>query len=176
MKAKVLFLALFFGLICPSAASGQFSLWLVEKRIDIKYSVPNITHQELSEKLNSKEAVRYVLFDVRERAEYDASHLASALHVDPEMKPDAFFDTFGSMIQGKNLIFYCSVGDRSSHFIERVQKQAKEKEALGLYNLRGGIFRWYNEGHPVVDKKGETNAIHPYDDEWGKLVRKRDRK
>ena len=176
MKAKVLFLALFFGLICPSAASGQLSLWLVEKKIDIKYSVPNITHQELSEKLNSKEAVRYVLFDVRERAEYDTSHLQSAHHVDPEMKSNVFFDTFGSMIQGKNLVFYCSVGDRSSHFLGRVQKQALKDRALRLFNLRGGIFRWYNEGHPVVDKTGETDAIDPYDEEWGKLVRKRNRK
>lgn len=175
MKANVLWLTLFFALICPSVAGAQLSLWLVEKKIDIKYSVPNMTHGELAERLNTKEADKYLLFDVRERAEYDVSHLRAAHHLDPEMTSDAFFDTFGSMIQGKNLVFYCSVGDRSSLFVERVQKQALREGALGLYNLRGGIFRWYNEGHPVVDRKGETDAIHPYDAEWGKLVRKRNR-
>jgi rhodanese-related sulfurtransferase len=173
MKAKILFLALFFALISPPGANGQLSLWLVEKRLDIKYSVPNITHGELSNKLKSKASPKYVIFDVREKQEYDVSRLQSAHYVAPDMKPNAFFDTFGDMIQGKNLVFYCSVGDRSSFFIERIQNQALETGAHGLFNLRGGIFRWYNEGHPVVNHNGKTDAIHPYDDEWGKLIQKR---
>ena len=170
MKASVLLLILFIVLGAPSAASGQFSLWLVEKRLEIKYSVPNITHRELGAKLNAKTSSGYMLFDVREKPEYDVSHLQSAYYVDPEMKTDAFITAFGDRIRGKKLVFYCSVGDRSSHFIERVRQKALAAGALGLFNLRGGIFRWYNEGHPVVDESGETDAVHPYDEDWGKLL------
>ena len=172
MKAKVLPLILLFA-YAPLFAHAQISLWLVEKRIDIKYSVANITHEELSEKLDSKEAAQYVLFDVREKEEYAVSHLASALQLDPGTSAEAFLKTFGPMIRGKNLVFYCSVGDRSSRMIERIRARALQAGALSVLNLRGGIFRWYNENHPVVNKEGVTDAIHPYDEEWGKLIEKR---
>ena len=176
MTLKGLLLALFIVFTGVSPAQGQFSLWLVEKKLDIKYSVPNITHQELSEKLASKDADRYVLFDVREKEEYAVSHLASAHRVDPGTNAEAFVKAFGTMIRGKNLVFYCSVGDRSSYLIEKIQGQALEAGALSLSNLRGGIFRWYNENHPVVNASGATDTVHPYDEEWGKLIEKRNRK
>jgi len=176
MTVRGLILALFIVFTGVSPAQAQFSLWLVEKKLDIKYSVPNITYQELSEKLDSKDAAQYVLFDVREKEEYAVSHLASAHRVDPGTAAEDFLKAFGTMIRGKNLVFYCSVGDRSSHLIERIQDQVLGAGALALLNLRGGIFRWYNENHPVVNASGVTDTVHPYDEEWGKLIEKRNKK
>jgi rhodanese-related sulfurtransferase len=157
----------------PGSAMGQFSLWLVEKRLDMKYDVHNITYIELKEKLDSGKTSDILIFDTREEKEYEESHIQSAIRVDPDMSSRTFIDAFADAIKGKHLVFYCSVGDRSSNFIQRVQDQAFELGALSLSNLRGGIFRWYNEGLPVYAGQHETNDIHPYDQEWGKLIDRR---
>jgi rhodanese-related sulfurtransferase len=160
-------------LALPGHAIGQFSLWLVEKRLEMKYDVPNITYTEFNEKLNSKEVADILIFDTREEEEFEMSHIQSAVYVNPDMSIDRFIKAFGNAIKEKHLIFYCSVGDRSSNFIERVWEQALKEGAASLSNLRGGIFRWYNEGLPVYKGKHETDDIHPYDEAWGKLVKER---
>ena len=173
MKFRLCFLAVIILLTLPVSARGQLALWLMEKRLDLKYDVPDITFQELKKRLSSEKASKYVLFDTRQKEEYDTSHLQSAIHIAPDMSADVFMKQFGSGIRGKHLVIYCSVGDRSSHFIERVREKAFEKGAISLSNLRGGIFRWYNEKNTVVNESGETDAIHPYDEKWGKLIIKR---
>jgi rhodanese-related sulfurtransferase len=175
IKMKILIFVLFLGLVYPGTAAGQFSLWLVEKRLALKYDVKNISHDELSEIRHSEDAANYVLFDTRAEAEYDTSRIGPAILVRPDMGADLFIETFGEQIRDKHLIFYCSVGERSSKFIERVQDLALNQGARSLANLRGGIFRWYNEGHPVVNSQGETDDIHPYDAEWGRLVVQRNK-
>ena len=148
-------------------------MWLLEKRIALKYDVQNITAEELNLKLSSKEAGGILIFDTRQREEYDTSHIQKAIHVVPDMSAGIFIKNHGQRIQGKTLIFYCSVGVRSSLFIERVRESVLREGAVSLSNLQGGIFRWYNDGYPVVNLEGETDDIHTYDDEWGRFVRPR---
>ena len=151
-------------------AAAQTRLALTEKIVAMKYPVPNMTHGELEEKLASREAGRYLLFDTRAEDEYRVSHIASAEHVSPEMSADAFMAKYGDRLAGKRLVFYCSVGYRSSIFAERVLERARAAGADSVSNLRGGIFRWYIEGNPVVDEKGVTDEVHPYDKVWGALL------
>ena len=174
MRYKYYIAAALIILTLPTAVLGQFKLWVMEKRLEMKYDVPNISHVELAEKLKSKAGAHILLFDTRLREEYDTSHIAGAIYVDPAMTREDFIKRYGEKIKDKELIFYCSVGDRSSNFLERVRKPALEKGAESLSNLRGGIFRWYNEGHPVINKQGETDDIHPFDEEWGRLIEKRE--
>jgi rhodanese-related sulfurtransferase len=174
MNKRVLWLfSILIGLSLPQPVGAQLSLWWVEKKLDLKYDVPNITHERLAAGLASPEASRYLLFDTRERPEYETSHIRSALHVPPDMSTGAFLDKYRTRVRDKHLVFYCSVGDRSSGFAERIREKVLEQGALNVYNLRGGIFRWYNEGHPVVNRKGETDVIHPFDEAWGALINKR---
>jgi len=42
-----------------------------------------------------------------------------------------------------------------------------------MVNLKGGIFRWYNEHHPIINDDGETNEIHPGNESWADLINKR---
>jgi len=56
-------------------------------------------------------------------------------------------------------------------FLERIQTSTLLVEAENLYNLKGGIFRWYHEGHSAVDQDGPTRKIHPYDETWGKMIK-----
>jgi rhodanese-related sulfurtransferase len=173
MKLIITLLLSFVVLHAPKTVWGQFSLWLVEKKVALKYQVPEVDHMELKAILDSEDASQYIIFDTRAWEEYDTSHIPTALHLDPAIEASDFIRIHGKDLRGKHLIFYCSVGDRSSNLVERVADAAGEAGALSLSNLRGGIFRWYNEDNVVVDENGVTDAIHPYDENWGALIEKR---
>ncbi len=115
-----------------------------------------------------------VLIDVRESDEFGVSHLDGAIRVDPGIWTSSFLSRFGSEVEGKTFVFYCSVGVRSSKLAGRVQSKLKELGAAGIYNLEGGIFRWHNENRQLVDASGETQFVHKYDDSWGRLVARQD--
>jgi hypothetical protein len=51
--------------------------------------------------------------------------------------------------------------------------EQRPRSSKSSRNLRGGIFRWYNEGKPVVDASGMTDDIHKFDPIWGMMVERR---
>lgn len=116
-----------------------------------------------------------LVFDVREPDEYAVGHLPGAIRVDPRMRADAFMARFGDRIAGKDVVFYCSVGVRSSRLGERVVDAVRAAGADRVANLRGGIFGWHNEGRPVTAKGASTDYVHPYDRKWGRMVDDPDR-
>ncbi len=154
-------------LITSPKLMANFSLWSTEQMVALKFSVAHLSSEQL---LQRKKRSDYLLFDTRQFAEYQVSHIASAIPIDPKISPKDFIRRYAKAIKGKHLVFYCSVGYRSSKLIEQLQAQAKQAGALSLSNLTGGIFRWYNQGYPVVNQQGETNDIHPFDEKWGKLL------
>ena len=156
------------------SASAQFSLDLIEKLVQSNFPISHLTWQELKQEAVSSDSPPYLLFDTRTREEYHTSHIRSAIQVDPQMPEAEFINIFGDTLKDKHVVFYCSVGYRSSIFAQRVQAGALKAGARSVANLRGGIFRWYNEANPVVDAKGETDEIHPYDSFWSVLIRKRE--
>ena len=156
--------------------AAQPALVAIEKTVALVHPVPNIAVEELKEKLASGDSAKLVLFDTRRLEEYKISHIRLAIQLNPDMAAKDFIKKYGAEIKGKQVVFYCSVGYRSSIFVERVQERALAGGVLSLANLRGGIFRWYNEGNALVDQRGETDAIHPYDRFWGRLIKERDRR
>ncbi len=73
-------------------------------------------------------------------------------------------------VNGKTAVFYCSVGVRSSRLAERVAQGLKARGAVAVDDLAGGIFAWHGEARPLVDAKGPTDFVHPYDATWGRLL------
>ena len=114
-----------------------------------------------------------LLFDIRTAEEYEKSHLETAIRLDPDTSSDAFAAHYVSLITGRDLVFYCSVGQRSSELFERVEGVCEKAKAKSFRNLRGGIFRWYNEGKPVVNALGMTDDIHEHDPIWGMMLEQR---
>ena len=37
-------------------------------------------------------------------------------------------------------------------------------------NLKGSIFKWANEGRPLVQDGKPTHQVHPYNKYWGRLL------
>lgn len=177
MKKSVFTISVVFGFACmliiPAKVSAQFKLTVVEKMVQNAHPVPNISHDRLKQILTSKDSNQVVIFDVREPEEYKVSHLKRAINIGAEMSEAEFARLYGSVIKGKLVVFYCSVGYRSSICLERLKNVFKQYNAVQVANLLGGIFRWYNEGNTVVNVKGQTTDIHPYNQHWGRLVQKR---
>ncbi|MGE3626402.1 MAG: rhodanese-like domain-containing protein [Hyphomicrobiales bacterium] len=115
-----------------------------------------------------------LVLDVREAAEFAVSHLAGAERVEPGISASAFLAQFAAKAKGRPVVFYCSVGVRSSILAEKVQAALKAAGAGPVYNLDGGIFAWHNQSRSLVDASGPTELVHPYDSHWGKLLTRRD--
>lgn len=145
---------------------GQFHIGLTER-------YPDVAHIS-SDDLQTMRTDDVVLFDVRRESEYEVSRLDGAIRVPPSIRASDFLKTYASMIDGKRVVFYCSVGERSSRLADRVMAQAGDAQPAAIYNLEGGIFKWHNEYRDVVAANGQTSAVHPYNRKWGRLLERQD--
>ncbi len=150
------------------------NLQKVQASVAKKY--PQLNHIQAGQfsKEIDRQPDNFVIFDVRERQEYEISHLPGAIWVEPGMSRTVFLNTHGQNLAGKTAVFYCSVGRRSSDMLSRVHTDLTQKGAPRSYNLTGGIFAWHNEGYGLVNDISATENIHPYNSQWGKLIERRD--
>jgi rhodanese-related sulfurtransferase len=148
--------------------------WLLDAAImmiERTHRVENLTTDELAALLARAEPP--LLFDIRTAGEYEKSRIATAVRVDPDTGPEDFTACCSSLVAGRDLVFYCSVGQRSSELLKRLESVCGNARVKSCRNLRGGIFRWYNEGRPVVNASGSTDDIDGYDPIWGMMVERR---
>ncbi|MYA77907.1 MAG: rhodanese-like domain-containing protein [Gemmatimonadetes bacterium] len=108
---------------------------------------------------------RPLLLDVREKEEYEVSHLKDAVLAVSEKEA---LKALEGVPPDRPVVLYCSVGYRSSEMASFLQKRGFEK----VYNLEGSIFAWANEGKPVYRGEERVRVVHPFDQVWGKLLKK----
>jgi rhodanese-related sulfurtransferase len=140
----------------PSVASEAF-----DKKLEklLRFSVPVISVQQLQQNPGD-----YIVFDAREKEEYEVSHIEGAQWIGYD-SPD--FTVLDAIPSSKKVVVYCSVGYRS----EKIAEKLKEKGLSDVYNLYGSIFEWVNKGYPVVNAEGETvSRIHTYNEKWSQWV------
>lgn len=136
----------------------------VNRMIDAQYpDVSSLSTEELAARLTDSSGRRPVLLDARSSEEYAVSHLPGAHRVEPRASPLFGLDTLSA---DRPIVVYCSVGYRSAQVAHRLQKQG----FTNVSNLKGSIFRWANEGRPVVRDGRVIRAVHPYDQTWGMLL------
>ena len=105
-----------------------------------------------------------LLLDARSEAEFAVSHLEGARHVDPEASAADVLAAHPEAAT-RPVLLYCSVGWRSSLLAVRLREAGVDAR-----NLRGGAFRWRNEGRRLVRNDQPTGDVHPYDEQWGRLI------
>jgi len=150
------------------ANDAEFSLSSVHMTIEDKFeTVDHISADELT----ALDRGMVLLFDTRPQEEFAVSHIENAIQLDPDMNATEFLKTYGDPAAGKTIVFYCSVGMRSSIVAKRVNAEIDAP----VYNLRGGVFNWHNEGRPLIGENGPTDAVHPYNKKWGTLVTRQDK-
>lgn len=149
-----------------SAWAGWFSdpTWdSIHERIAKEFpSVTQISTAQLADWLAAHNRPQPVLLDTRSAQEYAVSHLPGAIWMDPKSKhpPEA-------VPKKTPIVLYCSVGYRSS----RAAAQLKKSGYVDVRNLQGSIFQWANESRPVINAKGPTKLVHPYNKSWGTLLK-----
>ena len=127
----------------------------------LSFTAPIISVEELKKGYDE-----YIVLDTRAKKEYEVSHLPGAIFVDYSSFD---YEKIASLVSGKNVVVYCSVGYRS----EKVVAKMKAQVATEVYNLFGSIFEWKNKGFEVVDSNQQpTDKVHTYNKSWGKWLEK----
>lgn len=117
-----------------------------------------------------------VLFDVREAEEFAVGHLPGAIRMDPGARAEDVLVALKSVRAGAcpQVVFYCSVGVRSSVLAERARGALEAAGCPQPENLRGGVFAWHNQQRLLENARGPTDLVHPYDRRWGRLLTRQD--
>ncbi len=133
---------------------------------EVRRDFPNVsqlTTSELASWLRDSTRSPPMILDVRAPAEYAVSHLLNAHQVTPGASIE---DALLAVDRATSIVAYCSVGYRSSRFVERLQAAG----FTDVYNLEGSIFAWANEGRLVVRNDQAVDEVHPYNRNWGRLL------
>lgn len=146
----------------PHSPEWQDTLRLVREDFP---DVPQLTTRQLADLLDMDRA-SVVLLDARSPEEYEVGHLAGAV---PAGSLRAALDALSGLPPERTVVVYCSVGYRSSQLAERL----RERGMANVFNLEGSIFRWANEGRPVYRGTERVTEVHPYDEDWGRLLDRR---
>lgn len=157
------------GMLDPS--NPRVSLADVEGFITRRFGVSEITVAAVAGRIERNDLL---LFDVRTADEFQRGHLPAAIRVDPDETAESFLRQHGDRLRahrGGPIVFYCSVGMRSSIFIDRIGAALEPAAAGGLFNLRGGLFRWVAQGGALVSDD-RVGALHPYDANWETLLQR----
>ncbi len=200
LKGAITVAILLAGILNAQAEMKLFSLKNIHQNIVDDYkSVKHISREKLMAALQTKDKDNYLIFDVREKDEFEVSHIKDAKLLLPSTWKSSFLKKYGEQIKGKEIIFYCSVGVRSTKMANYLGQSLKEKGAKEIYNLEEGIFGWANQGAPLYkfdedekntkaklnDKKhsrievsknqtqkeaNTTTKVHPYNNHWGQLI------
>ena len=112
---------------------------------------------------DSLEVMNPLILDIREKEEYEVSHIENAIYAGYE---DFSIDQFQSINKDTTIVVYCSVGYRSSI----VAEQLIEAGFIDVRNLYGGIFKWANQGREIVKDSVITDTLHTYDEVWGRYI------
>ena len=137
---------------------------MVQEVHDTFPQVATISTEELAQWLADPHRDPPQLLDVREKEEYSVSHLPGALRVDPEADAAVLAATLDP---NRPVILYCSVGYRSSALALRLSTAMRQAPR----NLAGSIFKWANEGRPLVNTSGQTQTVHTYNNHFGNMVK-----
>jgi sterol desaturase/sphingolipid hydroxylase (fatty acid hydroxylase superfamily)/rhodanese-related sulfurtransferase len=137
----------------------------IERRIAAEYpDVRKISTTELDAWLHDSSKSPPILLDAREADEFAVSHLPGAIRVSPAASA---VDLPPGVNKSAPIVVYCSVGYRSAGMAKRLQ----EAGFSDVCNLDGSIFRWANEGRPLLQGDNAVSVVHPYDEHWGTLLK-----
>jgi len=138
----------------------------VEREVIRRYPVPDIVPATLAAMLTRGEVT---LFDVRTLEEFEAGHLPGAIRIEPGSSAADILAAHRDRLDNGPVVFYCSVGVRSSQIMSATLRQIAPYSRAGTYNLRGGVFRWTAEGRTLVKGAAQGEA-HPFNESWGQLL------
>ena len=124
--------------------------------------VPQLSVDELEARLEGAGSEPPLLIDVRAPEEFAISQLPGAVNASGE-ELRALVEEAG---EERDVVLYCSVGYRSSAEAEVLIERGFSR----VFNLEGSIFAWANSGRAVYRGDDPVEAVHPFDEDWGRLL------
>lgn len=146
---------------CTAGVAAEDYLSLVDGKTRA-FAAFAISTTEAAERLREKTPP--ILIDIREKGEYDVSHLANARFISFRSFEIA---TLADLTKDEPVILYCTIGYRSG----KVAQTLSDAGYTSVHHVRGGILQWFNEGREVVRDGKPVNEIHPFSDEWKQFVK-----
>ena len=131
----------------------------------VMWQFPQVEHIQAEDLQKLKDSQDIVIFDVRSKEEFEQSHIENAIWISPDIDSATFASLYGSRSTGKKLVFYCSLGRRSSALVNRLVQDDVFTDPLVVHNLQGGLFNWVNKGFTI---SGES--VHPFSWYWEPLI------
>ncbi len=158
------------GIVTMSGCSrNQETLTWTEVISDIRDKYPDVNQlrtDELYSWLTAPDSEPIIIIDARVKEEFHVSNITGAMNIPYDKDP---LKHFTCVDPDRSIVVYCSVGYRSSILAEKLQDMGFTK----VYNLEGSIFKWANEGRPLVQDKVTVHKVHPYNAHWGKLLERK---
>jgi len=163
------------GLSSTSFAQSEDTMnkALIKTHAKILKNYDGVSHID-AQALSDMDEGSYIIFDVREKDEFDVSHIDNSIWVDPSIDASDFNAQYAEQIEGKTVVLYCSVGVRSSRLAEKLMTSKADAKMSPIYNLENGIFGWHNESRPLITENASTDFVHPYNRIWGRMVNRKD--
>jgi rhodanese-related sulfurtransferase len=124
--------------------------------------VPQMSTDELARRMAAGNGAGPFLIDVRTREEYKVSHLPGAVWAGTPSEIAAALRTVPGPV-----VLYCSVGVRSSKAAANLMRSGR----ANVFSLQGSIFKWANEGRPLIADDHAVHVVHPYNKRWGVLLK-----
>jgi rhodanese-related sulfurtransferase len=166
---RILFLFILI-LTMAGCSDNQETLTWTEVISDIRNRYPDVKQiqtAELQSWLTNPDKEPVILIDARHSEEFSVSHISGAKNIPHNSKK--YLIQLTDIEPDNPIVVYCSVGYRSSILAGRLQDMGFTK----VYNLEGSIFKWANEGRPLVQEQATVHKVHPYNDSWGSLLEKK---
>jgi len=142
---------------------------LLRQAVHTKFSgTRQVTPTDLETWLRDPNRPPPLLIDVRPKEQYQMSHIDGAELLDPA---DPDISRLRVVSRETPVVLYDGPGVVSAGAAPALIAEGFNR----VSNLDGGLFRWVNEGHPVVDASGPVTVVHPINWKWGRLLKGRHR-
>lgn len=156
MLRLILLSTLLYSCLNPASVSNQKEvISSMANTIARKYSSINHISAKQLKGLNKG---AFILVDVRSPKERLVSTIPGSIDKNRFEKIEA------SEMKDKQIIFYCTIGERSSRYATKFAELNKNAK---VSNLHGSILSWIQEGGPLEDSsKQNTKKVHVYSEAW----------
>jgi rhodanese-related sulfurtransferase len=160
----VLLIVLVAGLAWDGCPLGSL---ILREAVALKFrDVRRVTPGELVAWMRDPNRPPPLLVDARPADQYGLSHVDGALNLDPS-QPD--ITRLQHVRRDIPVVVYDGPGVVGAAMV----KALSDTGFTRVSNLDGGLFRWVNEGHPVVNEQGAATKVSPISWTWGRLLKAR---
>ncbi|MEO8637236.1 MAG: rhodanese-like domain-containing protein [Gemmatimonadales bacterium] len=152
------------GLLWDGSPLGSLA---VRTAVHLRFKdVRQVTPAEVVSWMRNPSRQPPLLIDSRPPTQFQLSHIAGAVEIDPTA-PD--LAPLVNVARDIPLVVYDGPGVVSAAMVQALLTAGFSR----VSHLEGGLFRWANEGQPIADDQGPATKVDPVNWWWGRLLKGR---